>query len=81
MESHLEGNFSTDEATILVDLASKCLQYEPKDRPSIKELVMTLAPLQIKCDVSISFSRNFQSLFLFLGNIVVIMGLFRFHLM
>ncbi|PWA58289.1 eukaryotic elongation factor 2 kinase [Artemisia annua] len=51
MESHLEGNFSTDEATILVDLASKCLQYEPKDRPSIKDLVATLAPLQTKCDV------------------------------
>jgi len=51
MESHLEGNFSTDEATILVDLASKCLQYEPKDRPTIKDLVATLAPLQTKCDV------------------------------
>ncbi|KAI3795612.1 hypothetical protein L1987_38268 [Smallanthus sonchifolius] len=51
MESHLEGNFSTDEATILVDLASKCLQYEPKDRPTIKDLVATLAPLQAKCDV------------------------------
>ncbi|KAI7725040.1 hypothetical protein M8C21_001271 [Ambrosia artemisiifolia] len=51
MESHLEGNFSTDEATILVDLASKCLQYEPKDRPTIKDLVTTLAPLQTKCDV------------------------------
>ncbi|KAJ0505819.1 putative transferase, protein kinase RLK-Pelle-RLCK-XII-1 family [Helianthus annuus] len=51
MESHLEGNFSTDEATILVDLASKCLQYEPKDRPTIKDLVETLAPLQTKCDV------------------------------
>ncbi|KAI3736446.1 hypothetical protein L6452_15987 [Arctium lappa] len=51
MDSHLEGNFSTDEATIVVELASKCLQYEPKDRPSIKDLVATLAPLQIKCDV------------------------------
>ncbi|XP_071698359.1 serine/threonine-protein kinase BSK1-like [Rutidosis leptorrhynchoides] len=51
MESHLEGNFSTDEATILVDLASKCLQYEPKDRPTINDLVATLAPLQTKCDV------------------------------
>ncbi|CAH1433511.1 unnamed protein product [Lactuca virosa] len=51
MDSHLEGNFSTDEATIVVDLASKCLQYEPKDRPTIKDLVATLGPLQNKCDV------------------------------
>lgn len=51
MDSHLEGNFSTDEATIVVDLASKCLQYEPKDRPTIKDLVATLDPLQNKCDV------------------------------
>ncbi|KAJ9550197.1 hypothetical protein OSB04_014242 [Centaurea solstitialis] len=51
MDSHLEGNFSTDEAKIVVDLASKCLQYEPKDRPTIKDLVATLSPLQTKCDV------------------------------
>lgn len=61
MESHLEGNFSTDEATILVDLASKCLQYEPKDRPTIKDLVATLAPLQTKCDVRISFSADLHT--------------------
>ena len=52
MDSHLEGKFSTDEATIVVDLASKCLQYEPKERPSTKDLVTTLAPLQTKSDVS-----------------------------
>lgn len=52
MDSHLEGKFSTEEATIVVDLASKCLQYEPKERPSTKDLVITLAPLQTKSDVS-----------------------------
>ncbi|VAI10310.1 unnamed protein product [Triticum turgidum subsp. durum] len=31
MDSHLEGNYSTDEATALVDLASQCLQYEARD--------------------------------------------------
>ncbi|KAM7470973.1 hypothetical protein LguiA_009156 [Lonicera macranthoides] len=51
MDSHLEGKFSTEEATIVVDLASKCLQYEPKERPSTKDLVTTLAPLQTKSDV------------------------------
>lgn len=51
MDSHLEGNFSTEEATVVFDLASKCLQYEPRERPSIKDLVDIVAPLQNKSDV------------------------------
>ncbi|CAL9161805.1 unnamed protein product [Musa hybrid cultivar] len=50
MDSHLEGNFSTEEATTLVDLASQCLQYEPRDRPNTKKLVAALAPLQTKSE-------------------------------
>ncbi|CAL1398197.1 unnamed protein product [Linum trigynum] len=50
MDSHLEGNFSTEEATTVVGLASQCLQYEPRERPSTKELVATLSPLQPKPD-------------------------------
>lgn len=53
MDSHLEGNFSTDEATVVFDLASQCLQYEPRDRPKIKDLVTTLSKLQNKPDVSL----------------------------
>jgi BR-signaling kinase len=52
MDSHLEGNFSTEEATVVFDLASRCLQYEPGERPNTKDLVTTLAPLQNKPDVS-----------------------------
>lgn len=52
MDSHLEGNFSTEEATVVFDLASQCLQYEPRERPNPKNLVATLAPLQNKPDVS-----------------------------
>lgn len=52
MDSHLEGNFSTEEATVVFDLASQCLQYEPRERPKTKDLVSTLAPLQNKNDVS-----------------------------
>lgn len=52
MDSHLEGKFSTEEATVVVNLASKCLQNEPRERPSTKELVSTLAPLHTKPDVS-----------------------------
>ncbi|KAK1262716.1 putative serine/threonine-protein kinase [Acorus gramineus] len=51
MDSHLEGNFSMEEATALVDLASRCLQYEPRERPNTKNLVDTLAPLQTKSEV------------------------------
>ncbi|KAI0500887.1 hypothetical protein KFK09_019105 [Dendrobium nobile] len=51
MDSHLEGKFSTEEATALMDLASRCLQYEPRDRPNTKDLVTTLAPLQTKTSV------------------------------
>lgn len=51
MDSHLEGNFSTEEATLVVGLASQCLQYEPRERPSTEDLVTTLAPLQTKPDV------------------------------
>ncbi|EXB95401.1 putative serine/threonine-protein kinase [Morus notabilis] len=51
MDSHLEGKFSTEEATVVVNLASKCLQYEPRERPSTKELVSTLSPLHTKPDV------------------------------
>ncbi|KAL6506620.1 Serine/threonine-protein kinase bsk1 [Orobanche hederae] len=51
MDSHLEGNFSTEEATAVFDLASKCLQYEPRERPKTKDLVLTLSPLQNKNDV------------------------------
>lgn len=51
MDSHLEGKFSTEEATVVVNLASQCLQYEPRERPNRKDLVATLAPLQTKPDV------------------------------
>ncbi|RLN38926.1 putative serine/threonine-protein kinase [Panicum miliaceum] len=51
MDSHLEGNYSTEVATTLVNLASQCLQYEPRDCPDIKKLVSILEPLQTKLEV------------------------------
>ncbi|ONL99606.1 putative protein kinase superfamily protein isoform X1 [Zea mays] len=51
MDSHLEGNYSIEVATTLVNLASQCLQYEPRDRPDIKKLVSILEPLQKKIEV------------------------------
>ncbi|KAK7848058.1 serine/threonine-protein kinase bsk1 [Quercus suber] len=51
MDSHLEGKFSTEEATLVVNLASRCLQYEPRERPNTNDLVATLTQLQTKPDV------------------------------
>ncbi|GAB2267539.1 Serine/threonine-protein kinase bsk1 [Dionaea muscipula] len=51
MDSHLEGKFSTEEATAVVNLASQCLQYEPRERPNTKDLVSSLAPLTTTPDV------------------------------
>ncbi|KAL7608553.1 hypothetical protein Lser_V15G09875 [Lactuca serriola] len=45
-DSCLEGQFSNDEGTELVRLASRCLQYEPRERPNPKSLVSALVPLQ-----------------------------------
>uniref|UniRef100_A0A7C8YD64 non-specific serine/threonine protein kinase n=1 Tax=Opuntia streptacantha TaxID=393608 RepID=A0A7C8YD64_OPUST len=51
MDSHLEGNFSNEEATVVFNLASQCLQYEPRERPNVKDLVTTLGQLRNKDDV------------------------------
>ncbi|XP_002975669.2 serine/threonine-protein kinase BSK5 [Selaginella moellendorffii] len=51
MDSYLEGQFSNDDGTELVRLASRCLQYEPRERPTAKMLVQALLPLQKQADV------------------------------
>lgn len=51
MDSCLEGHFSTDDGTELVRLASRCLQYEPRERPNAKSLVTALTPLQKETSV------------------------------
>ncbi|KAL4565519.1 hypothetical protein LXL04_029617 [Taraxacum kok-saghyz] len=45
-DSCLEGQFSNDDGTELVRLASRCLQYEPRERPNPRSLVSALVPLQ-----------------------------------
>lgn len=64
-DSCLEGQFSNDDGTELVRLASRCLQYEPRERPNAKSLVTALIPLQkeaqvtvpqrLECNIFISF--------------------------
>ncbi|CAN1282506.1 Serine/threonine-protein kinase BSK5 [Linum perenne] len=46
MDSCLEEHFSNDDGTELVRLASRCLQFEPRERPNAKSLVIALTPLQ-----------------------------------
>ncbi|KAL1543525.1 Serine/threonine-protein kinase bsk5 [Salvia divinorum] len=46
MDSCLEGHFSNDDGTELVRLATRCLQYEARERPNAKSLVTSLASLQ-----------------------------------
>ncbi|KAH1265931.1 Serine/threonine-protein kinase BSK6 [Glycine max] len=46
MDSALEGHFSKDDGTELVRLASRCLQYEARERPNAKSLVASLMSLQ-----------------------------------
>lgn len=51
MDSSLEGQYTNEDATALVELASKCLQYEARDRPDIKFLLSAVAPLQKQKEV------------------------------
>ena len=51
MDSHLEGQFTTEDGMEVVRLASRCLQYEPRERPSVRALFNALMPLQRKNEV------------------------------
>ncbi|XP_077223292.1 putative serine/threonine-protein kinase BSK3 [Tasmannia lanceolata] len=50
-DSCIEGQFSTTDGSELVRLASRCLQYEPRERPNAKSLVVALASLQKETEV------------------------------
>lgn len=67
-DSCLEGQFSDNDGTELVRLASRCLQYEPRERPNPKSLVTALMPLQRETEapshvlMGIPYSVSFSSL-------------------
>ncbi|XWS35779.1 hypothetical protein CRYUN_Cryun20dG0025000 [Craigia yunnanensis] len=50
-DSCLEGQFSDNDGTELVRLSSRCLQYEPRERPNPKSLVAALTTLQKENEV------------------------------
>lgn len=56
MDSSLEGQYANDDATKLVELASKCLQFEARERPDIKFLLSAVAPLLKQKEVLFFFS-------------------------
>lgn len=51
MDSCLEGHFSNDDGTELVRLATRCLQYEARERPNAKSLATALLALQKETEV------------------------------
>ncbi|KAL1804699.1 hypothetical protein ACET3Z_027767 [Daucus carota] len=51
MDSCLEGHFTNDDGTELVRLASRCLQFEARERPNAKSLVTSLMSLQKETEV------------------------------
>ncbi|KAH7286917.1 hypothetical protein KP509_32G027900 [Ceratopteris richardii] len=51
MDSYLEGQYSSDDGIELVRLASRCLQFEPRERPNVRNLVTSLTALQKQSEV------------------------------
>lgn len=62
MDSSLEGQYANDDATKLVELASKCLQSEARDRPDTNFLLTAVSPLQKQKEVKleIRFYASFE---------------------
>ncbi|KAJ0249538.1 BSK9 [Hirschfeldia incana] len=46
MDSALDGQYSDEDMTELIHLATRCLRFEPDERPSIKFLLMALSRLE-----------------------------------
>lgn len=57
-DSCLEGQFSNEDGNDLVQLASRCLQYEPRERPNPRSLVTALIPLQKETEVISYFDSS-----------------------
>ncbi|KAH7669130.1 Non-specific serine/threonine protein kinase protein [Dioscorea alata] len=45
-DSRLKGEYSAEDATALLELASQCMRHKPNDRPTIKDVIATLAQVQ-----------------------------------
>ncbi|GAB2303306.1 Serine/threonine-protein kinase bsk2, partial [Dionaea muscipula] len=52
MDSSLKGQYVDEDASKMVELASKCLQYEARDRPDVKFLLSVVERLQKQKEVA-----------------------------
>lgn len=52
-DSCLKGQFSDSDGAELVRLASRCLQYEARERPNLKYLIAALTTLQKDKDAEV----------------------------
>lgn len=62
MDSCLDAHLLNDDRTDLVRLASRCLEYESRDRPNTKTLISSLVPLQKETEVGYSFNAHIHGL-------------------
>ncbi|XP_039136419.1 serine/threonine-protein kinase BSK1-like [Dioscorea cayenensis subsp. rotundata] len=46
LDSRLNDEYSIEEATVLMKLAYQCLEHSPTDRPTITDVIATLAQVQ-----------------------------------
>lgn len=67
-DSCLEGHFSNDDGAELVKIASRCLQYEPRERPNAKTVVTSLSALQKQTEVCAFFLPSNKSTWLVFHN-------------
>lgn len=51
MDSSLEEKYTIKDATVMVELTSKWLQHEGRDRPDVKFLLTAVAPLEKRKEV------------------------------
>ena len=59
LDSSLEGQYVDEDATKLIELASKCLQFEPRDQPNSKFLLTFVARLQKQMEeISFLFTKS-----------------------
>jgi hypothetical protein len=63
MDSCLEGHVANSDGTELMRLASRCLQYEARDRPNLKAVVSGLACLQKDASVMLFLVTTFHITF------------------
>lgn len=63
MDSALDGQYSDEDRTELIHLATRCLRFEPDERPRIKFLTLALSRLEKRVELfpNIKVDKNLVS--------------------